>query len=770
MAIKIKKSLINKFLLLTLFFSLLGQPMMAFAEYDPLLTPDNAEEGNKPSLIEKHLSTMLINLSNWVIDVSKAQDVSVLVFQDASIVKDNNEQFGNTTNANRDNLEYGIFPAKLFAGIEAFYNTFKGVMTVPIVVLLVGAGLFLLLDLMRSDEVRSKGKETLFGIITVILLIRFGSWLWGWIITVNYWIVDGIRQTLKEQGIAITRFTQTIWDSGQYSDITASMSFGTAVLIVFAVFMTFVINYQYIMRLIQLAMLIILFPIAILSAMIPNRNSVLNIWFTTFASNVFLQAGHAVALGLFFFALSRSPELGFWLIAAMFFGLPAMADVVNRLVSGFMGEGGGGGMKTSASNTSGIAGLMAISKIGSSIAGGRGAKGSLEEKSKLAEADKTPQQEFGSTLSSSTSSEGSSMSSGGSTSAPPSSGSSVSASATRSGSSSSPSRAGGSGNRSARALTMEQVAKGGKVIANYGGKLAKSDGVRGVARGGVILGSAGAGAIASTMMTGRGGAGAMLGAKIGDPLSKVAAYGQQKFGKALEQGGELIRGTADASEGKVDSPYHYTNERLGYENKAQMIDSQEMGRMGQELIGGKTGQMIGRAVGASGKLVAKASKTPQAREMLETLNHKKSLGEQLEHSRAMGTQTKASLDTAKKDLQYANTSYGPTTPAGIEWSNQKNIEADRAAQVAKANPHDMSAHYRHLEAEQNRKAPHPKIQEAQKVVQDYETQQAQYDYTSRQLEMKQQNFYRIQESMNKSKQQAQEMKNFQSQYRSSGSL
>lgn len=736
-----------KWMVVLLACFVLFQPISTFAEYDPILTEESLDEENKPGIIEKNLSQLLINVGNWLLDVSKAQDVSVLIFQREEVLDGvEDEVLTNSSSANREAMYFGIFPNGIFKGINQFNKILTDLLPLPIMIIFVGGGLLLLVDLIRSEASRSKLKEMLLGLIFVVVMVRYGHMAWGFIVDINYVIVDSVYLGLKSAGIDVVRFTNTIWDTSQFDSLTSSKSFGVALMILAAVGMTFVLNYQYAMRIIQMGILLVMFPVVLLSAIMPSRRNILNTWFVQFSSHVFIQSGHAIALGLFFYSLANSAEISFWLIMAMLFGLPAMADVVNRLVSGFFGEGMGGGIGTSAGNMSGISGFMAIASMGKTIAGG----GKHKAKSDMME---SPLREDkgssigGKNLISPQISTSSISSEGGATSAPI--GSSVQTRSDRHTSQ------GGSG-----LSALSTLAKG---TASAGKKLATSNVAKAGIRGAGVIGAAGAGAIVGTMVTGKANTGALIGSQLGKPLGQAGNYVFNKAGKGIEQTGEMLRGRLDMKQGKVDNPNIYTNERLGYTDQAQLYDRQEMGRMGEELIGGKTGKAIGTAVGSIGHFMGSNFGSSETRENIVKVNERRSLGDQIAFSRANEQSAKEDVSSARLEHNHMLSQYAGHTQSGQEWEKTKQENLNKAEMNLKRHPKNEQAIVQYESAKKSMSLPHPEIQKSQANLHSREATYNKHAYESRQLEQKQANIYKINN-------QASSMKPLQSQVRSSGKL
>lgn len=628
----LKKILIT----LLLVGSVLG-PVTAFA-YEPIIDSENLESEEKPSLVEKHLSKFVLNVSNSLIAMMQAQDVSVLVFQREEIVKSSDATFENKANASRESLEFGIFPKALFDGVAQIYDMFAKLTPVPIIVLFVLGALLLLLDMFRNADTISKAKEQILGVIFAILLIRFGHIAWEWIIAINFWIVDAVYLALKAGGITVTTFLSTVWDPSSTEDVMRSPSFTTALLVIFALFMTFLMNYQYMMRLITLAILIALFPIVIISAVIPSRRSVLNIWFSAFTSQIFIQTGHAIALGLFFFALKNAGELNFWLVFVMFFALPTMTDVVQRIVDGFTGNGNGGGIGTSIKNGSGMSGLMAVTAISRGVF--QKGKGSVTSGGELENQGIQGGTVAPVGLKNAGVAEGSSPVTNGV----------MNSSMSNEGVGSAPITSGLSQNTRPRG-----AAKVWNAVANKGKKIASSSELGTVGKLAAVGGMAAIGSMASTMVTGNGTKGAMIGGGVGLAGAKVGGAIKQTGGKGVQVLGEGFQ-----SKQQGNDFMHLTNQRLGYYDSSQLSDPKEMKRMGEELIGGSLGKTMGSVAGNANYF--KNRETQHAYEpsqqAYETVNTKHDLDWGISQKEQEVGILKANQVNAKKDLDYAVATYG----------------------------------------------------------------------------------------------------------------
>ncbi len=346
---------------------------VAFANAaEPIITSDYINElendpNKKPSYGERFLSNIILSPINVLIDILGAKDVSYLVFQRNELAPVIGSDSVMKDDASGDRVDYvlGIFPEPYFDGIALFYDTFQRLLPIPILILMTFAGFLLFFYSNSSGDSRSRFKDYLLGLFFLVLAFRWGSYLWEFIFGINYFIVDVVWAILKTNGIPVGMFLETIWGD-QLNEMLGVESIGLAILVFIAFFMTFVMNYQYTLRMIVISVLILIFPLVLLGLIFPSRRQNMNIWFHEFVTQVFMQAGHALALGLFFYMRYALEDMSFWILCAFLFGLPTVAALVTRLVSLVSGIQSGGGI---AGDFGAMLGLAAIMNMGRLIAG-----------------------------------------------------------------------------------------------------------------------------------------------------------------------------------------------------------------------------------------------------------------------------------------------------------------------------------------------------------------------------------------------------------------
>lgn len=379
-----KRSFILTVIFTVLFISL--APLHGLAEdaddadeVGALLDEESIEEMNdEANYFERTITGVMMSIPNFFIRVLGARDVTYLVFQQeehaSAFNSDSNPHDGFRSNA--DEMYFGVFPVQYFEALGGMYDSIASLIPIPLAMLFALAGL-VLLSSNFSDESRVNWKSYLAGAFFVVVGLRFGHMLWGILFDINNFLVNIVWASLEENNISRGLFLDTIFGSGNLLEQGFILSIGAGILAFVAFFMTFILNYQYAMRFIMLSMLILLFPIVLLTLIFPSRREAFSIWVAEFASNVFLQTAHAFALGLFFVMRHYIPDLSFWFIAAFLMGLPTVSVLVQRMISGMVGvqppQGAGG---TAGGTMIGIASMMQVSRMMGKASGKDGKTGS----------------------------------------------------------------------------------------------------------------------------------------------------------------------------------------------------------------------------------------------------------------------------------------------------------------------------------------------------------------------------------------------------------
>lgn len=347
---------------------------------DPLLnnsTIQNYNELNKPSYGEKFLAGIIIGPVKWLMNIFSLDDPVLLVFNqnprkgesDTFLAKG---VYGSST----DQIVLGIFPQPFFDAVSILYTAFEKLLPIPLVLILVIMAIMHMIN-SGSTEGRNKIKDYTQAFVVALAAVRFGAYIWTAIISLTQFFVKLIWAYMLQAGIRPGFFMDMIWGVGiaGFNGSTNSGTLALAIIILLAALMVLSLNYQYVMRLIILGLLIILFPIVATLSIYPGYRHSLQMWLKEFVANVILPLAHALALGAFFLTMNMkglSSGLSFWLPLVYFAGLPAITVLIREL----LGLQGGGGNKVLGA-MAGMAGLAALMSMGKMVtrskpSGGKG--------------------------------------------------------------------------------------------------------------------------------------------------------------------------------------------------------------------------------------------------------------------------------------------------------------------------------------------------------------------------------------------------------------
>lgn len=381
---------------------------------------------DEPDLMEKQLSKLLISPANWILNTFSMRDPVILIFgRNPAPVKmvDVYEQggywdciwsnafqsiealrgclLGKKIGERQDNflqgdcvgktdcregLALGILSESMMSAVDVLYSVFEVFVPFPVIIGLMFIGIWIIWKSMSSSG-RSETKEYISAFVVGLLALRYGFYLWSLVAYVVDTFTSIIWATLQMMGVKQNLMLYMIWGNGHdgYGNLVSMRGLAIALIVVAATIMTFMLNYQYIMRAIMLMVLLVMFPVCCTLTIFPKFRHSLQTWWDEFIVNMILPVGHALALGLFFLLLHYSSTgISVWVIIAYFFGLPTIAALVRKLIM----PDYQGGMRGGASAMLGIAGIMSMrrmlspksSKTGgaSQAAGSEGSEGSNE--------------------------------------------------------------------------------------------------------------------------------------------------------------------------------------------------------------------------------------------------------------------------------------------------------------------------------------------------------------------------------------------------------
>lgn len=344
-----------------------GTSIPANSTNESLLNNSNMRDfhqNNRPGYGERFTAGIIISIVNWCLNLFHVTDPVMLVFgKDPRDDNDCSFLAGGLYGENpRDTLVMGTFPEPFFAAISILYTAFERLLPIPLAIAIVIIAIILMLN-SGTTEGRSKQKDYLKAFLVAFIALRFGHYLWVGILALNHFLIDLIWAYMMANGVYGGFFMDMIWGTGRGGfDETAQVgSIALAIILLIAAIMVLVLNFQYTMRMINLGILILIFPIVVTLSIFPPFRHSLTTWMQEFIANTVLQLAHAIALGGFFLTMAMpgiGEGAGFWLMITYFIGLPVIANLVRGLVG--LGGGTGGAM----GGAGAMMGLVALASMG----------------------------------------------------------------------------------------------------------------------------------------------------------------------------------------------------------------------------------------------------------------------------------------------------------------------------------------------------------------------------------------------------------------------
>lgn len=329
-----------------------------------------------PSYGERFIAKIITTATKWLMNIFKLDDPMILVFgYDARSDKSDtflaNGVYGGLVSdaSQASQVVFGVFPGYFFRVIATFYDAVTALLPIPLVIALVVLGIMLMLN-SGTVEGRGKIKEYAQVFVVAVLSLRFGAYIWSAIMGVTHFLIKLIWATMMKHGVTPDFFMNMIWGSGSDGfNATAEMnSLALGILLLLASLMVLTLNYQYIMRMIMMGLLIMVFPIVTTLSVFPPYRHALQMWMKEFVANAILPLAHALALGVFFMVLQSSgtgEAVSFWLTLAYLAGLPTIVNLIRELI-GLQGGFRGGTISTMAGATGasslGSLGLMMLAR------------------------------------------------------------------------------------------------------------------------------------------------------------------------------------------------------------------------------------------------------------------------------------------------------------------------------------------------------------------------------------------------------------------------
>jgi hypothetical protein len=321
----------------------------------------NKDDKYKASVGEQWIASIINGFTSWIFGIFDMQDVVSLVYgkNPDSVVDIEKLTKGCDNGDCREGKVYGVFDSGMFQAIDIFYTASSRYAPLIFVMAIVVIGLYIAYF---GGDARSRigAKDYMLGLILGIVALIYGPYLWDLIFAVNYTITDGVWALMLDHNIYVDNFLNMVWGNMGFEDFTSNRTLATAGIGLSASMMTATLNFQYAMRLIFLAILFSSFPLVCGGSVFPRYRDSLNIWWTEVTSNVFMDAIHAVALGVFFMSIHYRSDLSIWIFLAYFLGMGSIVALIRRVFKIDGAHNHMGGVLGGLGSMMGIGSLMSL--------------------------------------------------------------------------------------------------------------------------------------------------------------------------------------------------------------------------------------------------------------------------------------------------------------------------------------------------------------------------------------------------------------------------
>lgn len=319
--------------------------------------PDDRREEHAKSVSwpERLAASLIVAIPNWLVNVLGLCDPLELVF----MVDTDAPKQGNLPP--QIELPYWhVYTEDEMQAVTTFYDSLQEFVPIWLVVAVVLMALGVLYNA-ANPQSKVGFREYILGFALSMILLKFGAQLLTFIFEVNYALVQqflDIALPYFQNGSAFLEMIILADDQ---------LTLGDALIAFIAALCIGVLNFQYILRKINIALLVGLIPIVAVIAITPAKRYTLGIWFRELIANIFLQAAHAAVLAFLLLIIAASGDgmQGFWVKLVALMGLAGMAGLVRSVIGA---ETVGNSPMGSAGAMFGVAGLFAMGKM---LGGGR---------------------------------------------------------------------------------------------------------------------------------------------------------------------------------------------------------------------------------------------------------------------------------------------------------------------------------------------------------------------------------------------------------------
>lgn len=303
---------------------------------------------------ERMAADLIMALPNWLIGVIGLYDPLELVFEIK--LKDSFGLDDRPPEASADRM-WNIYSKEEFRVIDDFYTNTRQAIPVFMAVGVVVAGVMIVFGSTSPGSLLTT-RGYILGILLSALLIRLAPYLIGFLFDVNRAIVALCHSVVA--GEIDQSFLHSI-----YNEDTRSL--GAALIAFIGCLSLGVINFQFAVRKLFIAILVGVLPLVLVNAIFPGRRNVLSLWFREFTSYVFMPSGLAVGLSFFIHFINMGD---FWVTLVCLLFLPA----INGLVRGVLGLSDGG-LASGVGSALGMGALFSMGGLLGSVADGKSSAG-----------------------------------------------------------------------------------------------------------------------------------------------------------------------------------------------------------------------------------------------------------------------------------------------------------------------------------------------------------------------------------------------------------
>jgi hypothetical protein len=254
-----------------------------------------------------------------------------------------------TDTAIQDNVFLHTFSEAEFGALSEYYDKINEFVPVSLVVVIVLLGMGALYT-SATPNAKISFREYAMGLFIGLFALKFGIFLLTVIFDINFAVVK-FFQWVAGNHLEGT-FISTMAD-------TNTNTLGQVIIAFVATVSVGIINWQYTLRKVIIAILIGLIPVVAIISMYPAKRNSLECWFKEMISQVFIQTAHAIAVS-FAVLFIHGADIDFWPKLACISALPSIAILVRKIIGA---ESGGEGFTGAMGTMLGVGSMLALGRM-----------------------------------------------------------------------------------------------------------------------------------------------------------------------------------------------------------------------------------------------------------------------------------------------------------------------------------------------------------------------------------------------------------------------